>query len=110
MSIVLYRKGDTHTVKGIRCELKKIDPEYFSGVPESGWFLSVRDINKAVEPERAETDVQAKEKTIPKDIKTIDGMDNDEIRIAAKLADMADYKTARIRTLKNRLKATECHI
>lgn len=98
MSIVLYRKGDTHTVRGIACELKIVSHEHFSGVPDAGWFLNVQDINKVGKTE------EPQEIVVSEETKTIDGMDNDEIRVAAKMAGMRDYDTARIRTLKKKLK------
>ena len=110
MGVVLYRRGDTHTVRGVRCELKVVDSRHFSGTPDAGWFLNVRDIDKVEKPEVKEvaTDLIVEEPTVPETVKTIDGMDNDEIRVAAKMAKMNDYDTARIRTLKHRLKAKEC--
>lgn len=103
MSIVLYRKGDTHTVRGIACELKIVSHEHFSGVPDAGWFLNVQDINKVGKTEEPQ-EIESNVIVVSEETKTIDGMDNDEIRVAAKMAGMRDYDTARIRTLKNKLK------
>ena len=40
MGVVLFRKGETHTVNGIKCEFKIFDEYLFSSNLEAGWFLT----------------------------------------------------------------------
>ena len=44
MSILLYKKGTTHNINGIDCDIKKVDPELFTGQPEPGWYLQPEEI------------------------------------------------------------------
>lgn len=124
MSVVFYRKGNTHTVRGIKCELTVIRPEYFNGKLPEGWFFAPEDIVKGEEAEEnLEIHIaKAREKMAKKKDIDTDGMQegvkkeedteeveekvlkNPEIRQAAKDAGIENWKTARIETLKESLK------
>lgn len=39
MAIQVYRKGDTHTVRGIKCELRNIDIKYRETFLKSGEWV-----------------------------------------------------------------------
>lgn len=115
MAVVIYRKGDTHTVNGIKCEAKRVSHKFFSGEPEPGWFFSpeeaymevvndVQEEEQAEEVEEIKEEIHVDEKEAEKESMVIEGMDNDEIRLAAKNAGISTYNTSRIRTLKEKLK------
>ena len=135
MGVVLYRKGDTHIVNKIPCELKVIDHKHFNGEPEPGWFLSVEDINRIEMSEEAEAnlklhiekahrDIKARavkvtpdvNQTQKEEVKTEEAeekenvlnfakMSNKKIREHAEKAKIKNFKTARIETLKEQLRA-----
>lgn len=89
MSVVLYRKGDERVVKGFPCDILLVEPESFNleSIP-NGWFLT---------PEKAYEEVKQEETKVLKG--------NSKIRNDAKEAGIEDWETARIATLKDRLKA-----
>lgn len=101
MSITVYRKGNTHTVRGVECELMLISPEYFTGEAPKGWFLTLDDLDvDKVEVVAVEEPV---EDTIQKEI-NIEKLTNKETRYYAELNDIENFDDARIKTLKGKLK------
>lgn len=108
MGIVLYRKGNTHRVRDIDCELKVVKPEYFTGEPERGWFISPEEAYGEVEngvQEEIETEdtKETEEEVLTKP--DYDKMSNKEIRSHAEKANIKNYKNARIQKLVEKLKA-----
>ncbi len=77
MSVILYRAGDTHTIKGVPCDIVKVRPHSLRSTLDSdkGWVLSVDELYPAV-------------------------LSNSEIRDLAKEKGHRLHKTARIDTLK----------
>ncbi|MCP4090299.1 MAG: hypothetical protein GY746_10960 [Gammaproteobacteria bacterium] len=104
MSVVIYRQGDTHTVNGVRCELKIVNHEFFTGQPEPGWFFSpeeaYKEIDHGVQKEEIEEPKAEEVKKVTAKKKT----SNDKVRLAAKKAGIEDFDKARIETLKEKLK------
>lgn len=100
MGLVLYRKGDTHTVKGVLCELKVVDSATFTGQVEKGWYISVNDIDGIPEP---------KEPEVVKDLEpvNIDELPSEKIRELARINKIEKFSTARISTLKGKLTACQ---
>ncbi len=45
MAIRLYKKGDTHVYKGIKCELKNFEEFSVASALKEGWHMSVADID-----------------------------------------------------------------
>jgi len=93
MGVVLYRKGETHTVRGIKVEAQVFDAHLFEPNLNAGWCLSPEDVYKEVkepeQPEFEEVDTNGSGK-----------LSNKEIRSAAERMGIEDYDTARIATLK----------
>jgi len=53
MSIVLYKSGNSATVRGVRCDFKIFNSKSFEHLLEQGWFLSPEEI-KLAEEKKAE--------------------------------------------------------
>lgn len=116
MGVALYRKGNTHNINGIDCEIKVVSSGIFNGTPDKGWFLSVVDINRPKMSKEAEANADLHIKLareaisnrnvkviILKKAKVLKG--NAKIRNDAKEAGIKDFDTARIQTLKDKLRA-----
>lgn len=84
MAIKLYRKGNTHCVNGIECEVRmfRATTNSLDFVGVDGWCLKPEDINKKDEWSEYTAD---------------------QIRSLAKDADIEDWDTKRINTLKELL-------
>jgi 8-oxo-dGTP pyrophosphatase MutT (NUDIX family) len=109
MAVTLYKRGNTHTVRGVGCKLGKFPPDEIDSRLASGWFFSpeeaweaheekpldfkVLEIKEAKEVERAKADPAL----------NLDDMSNKEIREAAKEAGIESWDTTRIKTLKAEL-------
>lgn len=61
MSVVLYKKGTTHNVRGVECEMQLFNIKSMSGALDSGW---VTDPTKLAKKEEAPKEV--KEEVKPK--------------------------------------------
>ena len=113
MAVVLYRKGSTHIVRGVKCESCKFEPFELESQLKNGWHLSPEELcddvqddeekeSEVKEEVEAEEDKEDKE-VLEKRAKTIEDMDNDEIRELARTANIEKWETARIATLKRKL-------
>jgi len=103
MAIVLYGTGNTHTCQGVLCAIKTIKAEHFCGLPDDGWFLSPQEVYADIKPadkERPEVEASVETKVID-----FDKMGNYEVRARAKALDIPGWKDARVKTLRNKLKA-----
>lgn len=108
MSVVLYKKGDTHIIRGLSCDIKLVRPDRFNG-PEDGWFMSPeKAYEKPIEEKPFEHDPKEEIIETIVDIKPValdyDKMSNPKIREHAKKAGIKNWKDARIKTLKDELK------
>lgn len=81
MAIQLYREGDTHTVRGILCELKNFDASELDYQLKQGWLTSPEDIGEkedndedALNPVRIEAREKGIEGWDTKRIKTLEGL------------------------------------
>lgn len=83
MGCVVYKQGDTHNVKGVKCELKVVTIGQFKEYLSDGWFAS---------PEEAYADKNDSGK-----------LSNEEIRMAAKEKGLDNWEKGRIKTLKEAL-------
>lgn len=75
MGVVLYRKGNTHTNRGIKCEACVFPVDRMQANLNAGWVTDPREL--------------------------VD--EGEEIRNMAKLAGIRNWKTAKIETLKEKL-------
>lgn len=105
MAIVLYKKGNTHIIDGIKCDLKRVEPKYFTGKPDEGWFFSPREAYEEVKEAKEKPKAKTEAETSEKEVLDYDSMNNKEIREHAEKAGFDDWHTARIQPLKERLKA-----
>ena len=39
MAVALYRKGNTHTIRGIECEMQRFDNQHFESYLQEGWVI-----------------------------------------------------------------------
>jgi hypothetical protein len=46
MSVLLFKKGDSHIFEGVKCEMIEADPEHMSGMIQNGWLVDVNDLEK----------------------------------------------------------------
>jgi hypothetical protein len=99
MGVVLYRKGSTHTIRGVECEAKVIDSRSFTGKAEEGWFLSEKDIDvKEKNEEEKDTIKEVEEiKTGQKDEIL---MSDAELRKEAEKRGVKGWRRASIKTLR----------
>lgn len=114
MSAQLYKKGNTHTVRGIDCELKNFDLAEVDYQLKNGWFLSPEELAEgaeevsAVESTDESTDegntddgvLDEPEKTESFSAVEIGKNDpNHPVRIAAKEAGIEGWDSKRLKTL-----------
>lgn len=88
--IQLYRKGDTHTVRGIKCELCNFSNGELEYQLNEGWLKSPEDIDNNEEAsEEGET------------------QELHPVRIQARDAEIEGWETKRIKTLQADLDAVQ---
>lgn len=90
MAIVLYRKGDSHVVRGVACEASRFEVSSLKNALAAGWVVDPSQIDKAPTKEKADTNNSGK-------------LSVDEVRAAAKEAGIEGYDKKRIKTLKAEL-------
>ena len=90
MAYQVYRKGESHNVRGVQCELKNIKPSELEEYLSNGWVTSPNGLND--EPEQTESD----------NVETIN-----PIRQAAKDAGIEGWEKKRIKTLQAELDGNE---
>lgn len=89
MKIALYRAGDTHTVRGIKCEVCRCEFLVMEDRLKEGWVKDPKELCAVAEAE------DKPEETEPKQI--------DPIRQAAKDAGIDGWEKKRIKTLEAEL-------
>lgn len=113
MSVSLYRKGTTHTIRGTLCEMGKFSPGEVHTQLKNGWFKSPGEAY-GIQDEKAKADEETHHKEDPTQpdeeeatednrVLNLDDMSNKEIREAAKAAGIESWDTTRIKTLKAEL-------
>ena len=85
MSVIVYREGASHNIKGVQCEQQLIAPEFLDSHLINGWYLEPGDI--PYEP-------------LPEPEIDIDDLSNGDIRELARIKGHELSDTARIDTLK----------
>lgn len=88
--ICLYKKGNTHIVRGVNCTLERFKPDDLDYALSLGYVVDPTQIGKAPTKEQADTNKSGK-------------LSNKEVREAAKLAGIDNYSKARISNLKKEL-------
>ena len=95
MAIKLFRKGNTHNINGIECEVRLFDVKYggsFVGV--DGWCSSPEDID-------------GKTKEVQEEPNDWDDLSSSDIREIAKESGIEGWENKRINTLKEVLSAKD---
>ncbi len=90
MAIQLYRAGNTHTVRGIECELCNFDACEMDYQLNAGWCKSPEDIGHEQPEEESEEESEEETALNP-------------VRIAAKAAGIEGWDIKRIKTLEGLL-------
>jgi hypothetical protein len=111
--VIIYRKGNTHQIRGIECEKSMVDALELDQYLSDGWVVRPEDLIKYEEPEETndtpedEEQVELEEpKKITKEEIDTNGsgkLSNKEIRAAAMRIGIEDWSKARISTLKEKL-------
>lgn len=102
MTIMVFKAGDKYTVRGIKCDLARIELNELDAYLADGY---VRDENELIEDELIQDAI--KEKVAPTreeaDTNGTGKLSSEEVRAAAKIAGIEDYDKKRIATLKKEL-------
>ena len=93
MAIQLYREGDTHEIKGIKCELSNFPIHQLDARLKEGWVKSPEDISNGKNDNEKDSEEKESEK-----IRTSEKGAPD-IRALAKEAGIEGWDTKRIKTL-----------
>jgi hypothetical protein len=118
MSVVLYKKGGQVDMDGLKCATLIVAPELFdvNQMPE-GWFLTPEDAHRDTAEDPAEKEklrLLDQQKTIVDSFKVVVPTAKEPVKVLkgnaktrndAKEAGIEDWETARIATLKDKLKA-----
>lgn len=107
MAIILYKPGNTSKVRGIPCEVQICNEFSYLHLLEQGWFYSPEECyaekEQPEEPESAET-----EETELAEIEEIEeSIPEDEIREAARKANISSWHVKSIDRLKKELEELE---
>ena len=103
MAVILYRSGNTDTIRGIPCNTLICNEHSYLHLLDEGWFYSPEecyaekekiDEKADVLEEKTESDSEDDEKTRPKPVLT-----NDGIRAAAKKAGIRSWHNKKIERL-----------
>jgi hypothetical protein len=87
MGISLYRKGNTHTIRGVICEMRVFKVRELKACVAAGWNSSPKDIDRFKEADSNETGL----------------LSVDEVRASAKKAGIRNWHNKKIDTLKKEL-------
>lgn len=96
MACLLYRKGDAHEVRGVKCIRQKFEADEIAAQLQNGWVttpqqtLETKDLPEEVTPEP--------------ELKNVDELKNPEIRELAAELGIENSEVARIETLKKAIK------
>ena len=52
--IALYRKGNTHVIRGVKCEMGRFETKRLQGCLNSGWVTNPQDLLEVEEPNMRE--------------------------------------------------------
>ncbi len=94
MAIQLYKAGDSHEVRGIKCEVANFKPAELEARLAEGWAKSPEDIGNGDKQEEIK---EAEEELFEEEI------DPAEVRERAKVAGIEGWEKKRIKTLINEL-------
>ena len=85
MSVLVYTKGDTHEVRGVKCKMSMVEPQSLNAHLSAGWVLDPVEL------------AEDSEKSQPKNA------DNKQIRAQAKDKGIDGWDKKRVNTLKEEL-------
>ena len=109
MGVVLYREGNTHVNRGIKCEACVFPVDRMQANLNAGWVTDPRklyEVNNAIsEDEQVESQEssEASNQEEGNEISDKKVLSSKEVREHAKLAGVENWDTARIKTLKDKL-------
>lgn len=113
MAIQLYRKGNTHVVQGIECELCNFPVNKLEQRLSEGWFKTPQEIENGVQQQQENEDGQ----DVQSEFKEEDQEESESvsvsteslnpIRLKAKEAGIEGWDTKRIKTLEALLSGDE---
>ncbi|MEE9311618.1 MAG: hypothetical protein V3V10_04320 [Planctomycetota bacterium] len=63
--IALYRKGATHTIRGVTCEMGRFETKRLQSLLNSGWVTNPQDLLEAAEVVEVEEPVEVAEVVKP---------------------------------------------
>ena len=93
---MVFKAGDTHTIRGIKCDFARIELSQLDEYLALGYIQNEKDLIESVE-----------EKTIPTkeeaDTNNTGKLSSGEVRAAAEKAGIEDFAKKRISTLKKEL-------
>ena len=89
MGVALYRKGGTHTIRGVVCEMKVFKVREMKNCIDIGWHTNPKDIEKPTFKEA--------------DTNNTGLLSVEEVRAAAKKAKIRNWHNKKIDTLKKEL-------
>ncbi len=100
MAIQLYKKGTTHTVGGIECEVCNFNPSELESKLKEGWVTSPGELSNDAQNEEIERNDEenAQEETGENEEKDAEKTLN-PVRIAARDAGIDGWEIKRIKTL-----------
>ena len=87
MAIVLYKPGNAHTIRGVRCEYKIFEGHLLQQLLEEGWFKSPKECYPKEEPkpEPKKIDVEAEEAKFDKLMAEETEAEDKKVKIIEKL-------------------------
>lgn len=106
MAVILYRKGNTHTVDGVQCEQGRFKVKQMPALLASGWTGNINDLRGSSEGLAEEVTEEVSEEVPTKeeaDTNNSGKLSPQEIREAAKEAGIEGWEKKRIATLEAEL-------
>lgn len=95
MASILYHQGDTHTVRGIKCRVERVEPEHVESMFAQGWKCSPEEVCDPVEKVEEVADEKPAEPPVPPT--------KNPVRLAAQKAGIDRWETKQIATLQKEL-------
>lgn len=103
MGVMLYREGDKHEIRGIKCEFVVVALRSMPGHLAQGWKKRVEDLYQAEEPQPAQETAPATPEPDPPAKPKAKAGSHQAIRNEARDAGIVGWDTKRIGTLKSEL-------
>ena len=106
--IQLFKKGNSLTVNGIRCDMQTVNEYSYLHLLKQGWFYTPEECYQETEqPELVEVPEIEQETTIPEPELSEDELKEDAIRAAAKDAGISNWYNKKIDRLVDELRVVD---